>query len=118
MWTVSKKRSPEQTLINNILQCLQFKLVNSVLFLLQYDHIVPSPLRTIAFYFYGRPYSELRSGPNDIAAEAERETDRKWKKPKCFTHTNSAMLTQNTTVAPDRHKRAHLLVTGKYGSIS
>lgn len=28
------------------------------------------------------------------------------------------MLTQNTTVAPDRHMRAHLLVTGKYGSIS
>lgn len=28
------------------------------------------------------------------------------------------MLTQNRTVAPDRHMRAHLLVTGKYGSIS
>lgn len=28
------------------------------------------------------------------------------------------MLTQNRTVAPDRHKRAHLLVMGKYGSIS
>lgn len=38
--------------------------------------------------------------------------------PKCVTHTKSTMLTQNTTVAPDRHKRAHLLVTGKYGSIS
>lgn len=28
------------------------------------------------------------------------------------------MLTQNRTVAPDRHMRAHLLVMGKYGSIS
>lgn len=28
------------------------------------------------------------------------------------------MLTHNRTVAPDRHKRAHLLVMGKYGSIS
>lgn len=28
------------------------------------------------------------------------------------------MLTQNRTVAPDRHMRAHLLVKGKYGSIS
>lgn len=28
------------------------------------------------------------------------------------------MLTHKTTVAPERHKRAHLLVTGKYGSIS
>lgn len=36
----------------------------------------------------------------------------------CATRTTSTMLTQNTTVAPDRNKRAHLLVTGKYGSIS
>lgn len=28
------------------------------------------------------------------------------------------MLTHNRTVAPDRHMRAHLLVMGKYGSIS
>lgn len=28
------------------------------------------------------------------------------------------MLTQNRTVAPDRHVRAHLFVMGKYGSIS
>lgn len=28
------------------------------------------------------------------------------------------MLTQKTTVAPERHKRAYLLVMGKYGSIS
>lgn len=28
------------------------------------------------------------------------------------------MLTHNRTVAPDRHVRAHLLVIGKYGSIS
>lgn len=28
------------------------------------------------------------------------------------------MLTHNRTVAPDRHVRAHLLVMGKYGSIS
>lgn len=34
---------------------------------------------------------------------------------KCIKDTN---LTQNRTVAPDRHMRAHLLVTGKYGSNS
>lgn len=32
--------------------------------------------------------------------------------------TKDSMLTQNKTVAPDRHMRAHLLVIGKYGSIS
>lgn len=33
-------------------------------------------------------------------------------------YTKDTMLTHNRTVAPDRHERAHLLVMGKYGSIS
>ncbi len=33
-----------------------------------------------------------------------------------FKHKN--LVTQNKTVAPERQKRAHLLVKGRYGSIS
>lgn len=88
-----------------MLQCSPFKCAHSAS-LLQDDRTA----------FYSRPTGSFPAGPNDITAEAERQKDKKCVYPKCVTE--STMLTQNTTVAPDRHKRAHLLVTGKYGSIS